>query len=375
MSAVRPLRWNGRALVALDQRLLPSREVRLALRTPADVARAIRSMVLRGAPLIGCAAAYGLALAARRLKTDDPRRLLAELSKAARILKGSRPTAVALAERVDRLMERARREAAHPGLTGRQPRRAGRPGGSRKPGLARRVARALESEARAVDRSDAQAGRRMAELGAALLPRRSTVITYCNTGALATSGPGTALGVILKAFERGKIAKVYACETRPYLQGSRLTAWELGRSRVPYMILTDNMAGHILATEKVDAVLVGADRIAMNGDTANKIGTYGLAVLARHHRVPFYVVAPTPTIDPRAASGRDIPIEERSAEEVLAVGGRSVAPKGARARHPAFDVTPAGLVTALVTERGVLRPPRGPGLKALAPSPTHREKP
>ncbi len=199
----------------------------------------------------------------------------------------------------------------------------------------------------------------MARHGAGLLPRRAAVITYCNTGSLATAGVGTALGVIKEAHRRGKIGLVYACETRPYMQGSRLTAWELRRAGIPFFLLTDNMAGHILATERIDAVLVGADRIAANGDVANKIGTYPLAVLARAHRVPFYVVAPTATLDPAARSGADIPIEERPAGEVLRLGGRSLAPAGARARHPAFDVTPSRLVSALVTERGVSRKAKG----------------
>ena len=206
----------------------------------------------------------------------------------------------------------------------------------------------------------------MADFGSALLPKDATVLTICNTGALATCGIGTAFGVIRRAFELGKVRHVYACETRPYLQGSRLTMWELMQNRIPATLITDNMAAHLMATEKIAAVLAGADRIAANGDAANKIGTYGLSILARHHGIPFYVVAPSTTVDLKTATGKDIPIEERSWDEVVRVGGTLIAPKGAKARHPAFDVTPHKLITAIITERGVAQPADSNHLKRVA---------
>ncbi|MEI8192055.1 MAG: S-methyl-5-thioribose-1-phosphate isomerase, partial [candidate division NC10 bacterium] len=222
----------------------------------------------------------------------------------------------------------------------------------------------LLAEAHAIFREDLDANRRMARAGAALLRPGSTVMTHCNAGALATSGIGTALGVVRWAHRQGKISRVYACETRPYLQGSRLTLWELMSEGIPATLITDNMAAHIMATERIDAVIVGADRIAANADTANKIGTYGLAILARHHGVPFYVVAPSTTVDLSMRDGSRIPIEERSPREVTEIFGKSIAPIGAKARHPAFDVTPHELVSAIVTEKGVVKPASGARLKA-----------
>lgn len=327
MSVV-PFRWRGHRLDILEQRDLPARVRWISCRTADDVARAIRDMSIRGAPAIGCAAAFGLALAARG-PHGAPR---ARLEAARRRLAATRPTAVNLFWALDRM---ARRWAP--------------PGGD--------LAARLEKEARAIAAEDLAACRSIGERGAALLPRGAVVLTHCNAGALATAGHGTALGIVRSAHAQGKIRRVFVDETRPYLQGARLTAWELSREKIPYEIVTDNAAAHLLKTEKIDAVIVGADRIARNGDTANKIGTYGLALLARHHGVPFYVAAPTSTLDRRRARGEDIPIEERSPAEVLTWAGRRLAPAGARARHPAFDVTPAALLTALVTEAGVYRPP------------------
>jgi len=285
-------------------------------------------MSIRGAPAIGCAAAFGFALAARARNGLRPRRL----ETARRRLAATRPTAVNLYWALERMA------------------RVAAVGGN---GLAAR----LEKEARAIAAEDVAACRRIGERGAALLPRNAVLLTHCNAGALATAGHGTALGIVRSAHARGIVRRVYVDETRPYLQGARLTAWELSRERIPYEIITDNAAAHLFKTEKIDAVIVGADRVARNGDTANKIGTYGLALLARHHGVPLYVAAPTSTLDRNCARGEDIPIEERSAEEVLTLAGRRLAPAGARARHPAFDVTPARLISALVTEAGVFRPP------------------
>ncbi len=346
---IRHIYWDDGSLYILDQRELPLKTRFLRCRDADAVAAAIRGMALRGAPLIGVAAAYGYALAARHLRTATPGNGSAggwrkELSRAERALLESRPTAVNLRYAVERMKEKGRQLLAS-GVT------------------AGVLAQSLKHEADTVFEEDLAANRRMAELGASLLPPRANVITYCNTGALATSGIGTALGVIRHAWRRGRIAHVYPCETRPYLQGSRLTLWELMQEKIPATLLTDNMAAHLMSTERIDAVLVGADRIAANADTANKIGTYGLAILARHHGIPFYVVAPSTTVDLRIPNGRAIPIEERSVREVTHLRGRALAPAGAKARHPAFDVTPHALISAIVTERGVIRPPGREGLR------------
>jgi methylthioribose-1-phosphate isomerase len=297
-------------LSLLDQRLLPREEKWIACRTPSEVAEAIRTMVVRGAPAIGVAAAYGMAMA-----TD--------LSAAAAELKAARPTAVNLAWAVDRMLR----------------------------------ANGAASEAEAIHRQDVEANMRMGRFGAALLGQSSTVLTHCNAGALATAGYGTALGVIRAAIEGGKRVAVFADETRPYLQGARLTAWELQHDNIDVTLITDNMSGHFFQQGAFDAVIVGADRIAANGDTANKIGTYTVAVLAHAHGVPFYIAAPLSTIDPACPNGAAIPIEERSAAEVTEMFGERVAPVGVAVRHPAFDVTPARLITAIITDRGVLRAP------------------
>ncbi|HEY0370366.1 MAG TPA: S-methyl-5-thioribose-1-phosphate isomerase [Thermoanaerobaculia bacterium] len=332
---VTPLSWSGSTLSLLDQRLLPRQETWIEYRTAAEVAEAIRTMVVRGAPAIGVAAAYGMAMAAAQG---------ADLEEAARVLKAARPTAVNLAWAVDRLLECGGRAAAFES-------------GS--------VAAALQKEAEAIHREDLEANKRMGQYGAALLGESSTVLTHCNAGALATAGYGTALGVIRAAIEAGKRVAVFADETRPYLQGARLTAWELQRDGIDVTLITDNMSGHFFQQGQFDAVIVGADRIAANGDAANKIGTYTVAVLAHAHGVPFYVAAPVSTIDPACPSGAQIPIEERSAEEVVEIFGARVAPEGIHVRHPAFDVTPARLITAIITERGVLRPPYGEAIRAL----------
>ncbi|HEX8616382.1 MAG TPA: S-methyl-5-thioribose-1-phosphate isomerase [Thermoanaerobaculia bacterium] len=312
---VTPLRWDGKTLFLLDQRLLPREEVWVECRSASDVAVAIRTMVVRGAPAIGVSAAFGMAMAARAG---------ANLQAAADELKQSRPTAVNLAWAVDRML-------AHDGDP--------------------------VSEAERVLEEDVAGNRAIGRYGAELLGASSTVLTHCNAGALATGGYGTALGVVRAAVESGRTIAVFADETRPYLQGARLTAWELHRDGIDVTLITDNMSGHFFQQGKFDAVIVGADRIAANGDTANKIGTYTVAVLAHAHGVPFYVAAPLSTIDPRCPTGAEIPIEERSANEVVEMNGTRVAPEGIQVRHPAFDVTPARLISAIITERGVLRAP------------------
>ncbi len=312
---VTPLRWDGEHLFLLDQRLLPAEEKWLECSSAQDVADAIRTMVVRGAPAIGVSAAFGMAMASRR--GDD-------LAVAAEVLKRSRPTAVNLAWAVDRM--------------------------TRHDGDA-------VAEAERILEEDVAANMRMGRYGAELLGASATVLTHCNAGALATGGYGTALGVIRAAVESGKRIAVFADETRPYLQGARLTAWELQRDGIDVTLITDNMSGHFFQQKTFDAVIVGADRIAANGDAANKIGTYTVAVLANAHGIPFYVAAPVSTIDIQCPNGAEIPIEERSAREVTEIFGTRVAPEGVAVRHPAFDVTPARLITAIITERGVLRPP------------------
>ena len=322
MNAVQAVRWTGETLELLDQRLLPERTQYVACRTAAEVAQAIRDMVVRGAPAIGCAAAFGLALEARRG---------GDLAAAEKVLAASRPTAVNLFWALERM-----RGAADP-----------------------------SAEAVAIFDEDLAGNRRMGELGAALVPDGARIMTHCNAGALATAGHGTALGVIRSARDAGKRVSILINETRPYLQGARLTAWEMVEEGIPATLLTDNMAGHLISRGEVDLIVVGAVRIAANGDTANKIGTYTLAVLAQRHAVPFYVVAPVSTFDAGIADGHAIPIEERPAEEVTGYRETRWAPQGVRVRNPAFDVTPAGLITAIITERGVVCSPDRAGIAAM----------
>jgi methylthioribose-1-phosphate isomerase len=320
---VRPLRFEQDSLVVLDQTLLPSREVWLRLTTPAEVIEAIQSLRVRGAPAIGVAGAFAVALAAGTAQ---------DVRHAAPAIASARPTAVNLRWAVDRMLKRL--EGA--------PRESPRP--------------ALLEEAEAIRTEDEAACRAIGRHGSELLSSPATVLTHCNAGSLATAGYGTALGVVYAAVEQGKQVAVFADETRPLLQGARLTAWELQRAGIDVTLVTDSVAGSLLASGRVDAVVVGADRIARNGDVANKIGTYPVAVLAREHGVPFYVAAPRSTIDPDCPDGAAIPIEERAAEEVTLGFGARTAPEGVCVFSPAFDVTPARLVSAIVTEAGVITP-------------------
>ena len=333
-SFVSAIDWRDGALELLDQRVLPRTLVMHRYTRCADVAEAIRAMVVRGAPAIGVAAAYAVVLAAREHFAESPaqwrERIVADLDRLAE----SRPTAVNLLWAINRM-----RRAMDAVATDADP----------EPGLL--------AAARAVHAEDVAANRRMGELGAALVDTRCAVITHCNAGALATAGYGTALGVVRSAHAAGRIAHVYAGETRPWLQGARLTAWELVEAGIPVSVIADSAATWVMRQAHVHWVIVGADRIAANGDVANKIGTYSLAVGARHHGVRFMVVAPTSTIDPRCASGADIPIESRRSDELLSHAGHRVAPDGAGAWNPVFDVTPATLVDALVTECGVVEAP------------------
>lgn len=306
-------------------------------------------MQVRGAPAIGVAAAYGLALAAIHSRAGSGRGLLADLRRAGGLLARARPTAVNLSWAVKRVLSAAAAGAAAGAGAGKQ----------------NEIVAAVLKEARAIEAEDVAANRAIGNFGERLLKKRVTVLTHCNTGALATAGFGTALGIIRAAYRKGKIRRVLVGETRPYLQGARLTAWELKREGIPFTLITDSMAGFFMGRGRVDAVIVGADRITARGDVANKIGTYSLACLAKMHRVPFYVAAPISTIDKTIWEGSRIPIEERSSAEVLYIGNFRLAPPGTCAAHPAFDVTPHSLLSAIITERGVARPPFWAALRRL----------
>ncbi len=338
--------WKKGQLLLLDQRVLPHKMQWKTRRTWPQVAKGITDMVVRGAPAIGCVAAYGLALAAREKKFKSVADQRKALDRAFDGLLQARPTAVNLRW----ALERMRLLWAPPATAGND---------------VLRLAKRLEQEAIKIEEEDRESNGRIGQSGAALFPFDAVVMTHCNTGSLATAGLGTAFGVLWTAHRANKIRKVIASETRPYLQGARLTAWELQQEKIPFELITDSMAAHFMKTEKVDAVIVGADRIAANGDTANKIGTYSLAVLASYHEIPFYVAAPYSTVDFSTTTGKDIPIEERSADEVTWVRGQSIAPKNTIARHPAFDVTPSDLIAGIVTDRGVAVPPYTESLKEL----------
>jgi methylthioribose-1-phosphate isomerase len=348
---VQTMRWlrdaqHAGVLSLIDQRILPHRIEQVWCHNAQQVAAAIRDMVVRGAPAIGCAAAFGMAAEAIQQQMQPAAAFDAALDAAHAVLAASRPTAVNLFWALDR-MQRLRQQLQ-----------------ARNAPVAER-ARALEQEACDIMAEDIAINRAMGEAGAALVPDGARIMTHCNAGALATAGHGTALGVMRSARDAGKRISVLANETRPFLQGARLTAWELVQERIPVTLVTDNMCGHLMQQGRVDLVIVGADRIAANGDAANKIGTYGVAVLAARHGIPFYVAAPLSTFDLSLADGSAIPIEERSHEEVLGWGGLRWAPEGVSVLNPAFDVTPAELIAGLITERGVVLRPRRESIAAL----------
>jgi methylthioribose-1-phosphate isomerase len=328
--------WQDGAVRLLDQRSLPQREQWIVCTDVQQVARAIAAMQVRGAPAIGLAAAFGLALAASQAHCYDACDLLPVIEEAGRLLCETRPTAVNLSWAVERMQARARAVRAL---------------------SAEEAVAALVREAQAIFQENEAADRHLSQLGQTLLPQRATVLTHCNAGAIATGGYGTALGIVRAAVEQGKEIHVLVDETRPFLQGARLTAWELKRWGIPFTLITDNMAGYFMQRGRVDAVIVGADRIAANGDVANKIGTYSLAVLAFAHHIPFYSAAPTSTLDLSLPDGGRIPIEERDPAEVTAFHGHAIAPRATVAAHPAFDVTPSRYLAAIVTERGIARAP------------------
>jgi methylthioribose-1-phosphate isomerase len=339
--SVKTIEWRADSVRMIDQRLLPSREVVRVYRDYRGVAAAIRTMVIRGAPAIGVAAAMGAALA---LKGASGAQARIRFKQAAKVLRATRPTAVNLVWALDRMAQTLESSLSLGPM---------------------HLYRRMRDEAIAIYEEDLAANRMLGQKGAALLGSPASVLTHCNAGALATAGYGTALGVVRAARDDGKQVRVFADETRPFLQGSRLTAWELRKDRIPVTIIADNMAGTILRAGEVTCVIVGTDRTAANGDVANKIGTYPLAVLARRHNVPFYVAAPLSSIDLECANGDQIPIEQRPTRELTEFGGKPIAPKGVEARNPAFDVTPAELVTAIITERGIAYPPFADNLVAL----------
>ncbi|MFQ3582555.1 MAG: S-methyl-5-thioribose-1-phosphate isomerase [Chloracidobacterium sp.] len=339
------IEWTPAGLCLLDQRVLPAEEVYRTYTTYEAVAEAIRSMVVRGAPAIGVAAAFGIALGVQS-SVAAGENLPAAFERICQTLAATRPTAVNLFWAIDR-MRRKFEQAVADRLAGDE------------------LAQALVAEAQAIQAEDVAVCRQIGRHGAALVPDGATVLTHCNAGALATAGYGTALGVIRAAVEAGKQVAVYADETRPFLQGARLTAWELMRDGIPVTLICDNMAGHFMKLGRISCVVVGADRIAANGDTANKIGTYMVAALAHRHRLPFYVAAPISTFDLTLETGAGIPIEDRAAQEVTHIGSHCIAPPNVAVANPAFDVTPHELITAIITERGVAYPPFTATLRQL----------
>lgn len=328
--------WENDHLRLLDQTKLPGTMEYIECYDYRTVAEAIKRLAVRGAPAIGAAAAYGLVLGAKQINTTDRKEFLEKLEAIAGELRATRPTAVNLAWALDRMLVRVNTSSEQD---------------------VEKIRRVMLEEAHAIYQEDVQSNRKMGEFGQELLPNGARVLTHCNAGALATAGYGTALGVIRAAKEKGKEVSVFADETRPLLQGARLTAWEMVQEGIPVTLITDGMAGYLMAKKKVDCVIVGADRITANGDVANKIGTYGVAVLANYHKIPFYVAAPLSTIDMTLSSGEEIPIEERDPKEVTHHAGQAMAPDGVQVWNPAFDVTPNSLVTAIITEMGIIYPP------------------
>ena len=342
---IQTLEWTDSGVRFIDQTKLPTEETYILCKTHQQVADVIRNMVVRGAPAIGVAAAMGIALGVKNSKASTVGELKAEFEEISDVLGKTRPTAVNLFWAIARMRDRFESLRIRP---------------------VPQIKQALVEEARRMHAEDIRANQAIGRHGAGLMPASGGVLTHCNAGALATCGYGTALGVIRAAIEQGKKIHVYADETRPFLQGSRLTAWELMKDGIPTTVISDNMAGAIMKQGKIGAIVVGADRIARNGDVANKIGTYTVAVLAHEHAIPFYVAAPFSTIDLATSDGDKIPIEQRSASEVTHIAGKQMVPDGVQVENPAFDVTPAKYVTAIITERGIVRAPYEESLRKLA---------
>ncbi|MFZ5988336.1 MAG: S-methyl-5-thioribose-1-phosphate isomerase [Bacillota bacterium] len=339
---MRPLEYCNGVLKLIDQTLLPTEHKIVELTNYTQVADAIRDMIVRGAPAIGVTAVYGVAIAAKAINTDSKEEFFHELKNVCDIIKGTRPTAVNLFWAVDRVYDKAV---------------------SNKDKSIDEIKKLIEEEAYIMDKEDVESNRAIGKYGNELIKENSTILTHCNAGALATCDYGTALGVIRAAHEAGKNVKVFADETRPYLQGARLTTWELMQDNIPVILICDNMAGHFMKEGLIDCVIVGADRIALNGDTANKIGTYTVAVLAKENNIPFYVAAPISTIDFSIETGKEIPIEERKSEEITHIKGIRVAPEGVSVRNPAFDVTPSKYIAAIITDKGIIYPPFDENIK------------
>jgi len=342
---IQTLEWTDSGVRFIDQTKLPAEEAYVTCKTHEQVAEVIRTMVVRGAPAIGVSAAMGIALGIKNSRAENGAELKKDFDRICEVIGKTRPTAVNLFWAIRRMRAKFEHLRMRP---------------------APQIQQALIEEAQRMHAEDIAANHAMGRYGAALMPASGGVLTHCNAGALATCGYGTALGVIRAAVEQGKKIHVYADETRPFLQGSRLTAWELMKDGIPTTVISDNMAGAMMSQGKIGAVVVGADRIAANGDVANKIGTYTVAVLAKEHGIPFYVAAPFSTIDLETPDGSGIPIEQRHPREVTHIGGRQMTPEGVAVENPAFDVTPAKYVTAIVTERGIARPPYGEMLRKLA---------
>src|SRR5712675_3031310 len=342
---IQTLEWTEQGVRFIDQTKLPTEETYVVCKTDEQVAEVIRTMVVRGAPAIGLAAAMGIALGMKNSRAESSGELKRDLDQICDVIGKTRPTAVNLFWAIRRMQEKFERVRVRP---------------------IPQIKRDLIEEAQRMHAEDIAANQAMGRHGATLMPSEGGVLTHCNAGALATAGYGTALGVIRAAVEQGKKIHVYAAETRPFLQGSRLTAWELKKDGIPTTVISDNMAGAMMSQGKIGAIVVGADRIAANGDVANKIGTYTVAVLAKEHGIPFYVAAPMSTIDLATSDGTQIPIEERTAKEVSHIAGKQMVPDGVSIENPAFDVTPAKYVTAIITERGIARAPFEESLSKLA---------
>jgi methylthioribose-1-phosphate isomerase len=340
------IEWQSDAVVMIDQRKLPGQEIYVRCKTAPEVARAIKTMVIRGAPAIGVAAAMGIALGMNRSKAQGTKQFAVEFNKLCDLMAATRPTAVNLFWAISRM-----KQVFSAGVLAGQ--------------SVAEVKAKLTAEALAVHDEDVASCRAMGRFGAEVVPNGARILTHCNAGALATAGYGTALGVIRAAAEQGKVTQVFADETRPFLQGARLTAWELVRDGIPTTVITESMAGPLMQQGGIDVIVVGADRIAANGDFANKIGTYTVAMLAHAHKIPFYTAAPLSTIDLATPDGAAIPIEQRNAREVTHLGGTRLAPEGASVWNPAFDVTPNHLLAGVITEKGIARPPFGDSLRRL----------
>lgn len=342
--ALCPVEWRGGKVKLIDQQKLPSKLVCINIESYKEMREAIRLMRVRGAPALGIASAYTLVLGAKGIKVESPDKFLMKLSNLSNELKAVRPTAVSVAKALDKMLETASK--------------------NRRFGI-KKIKAALILQAKRIASESLEIEKKIGGIGSRVLKSGNNILTYCNAGALATAGYGTALGVIRTAAKKGKKIHVFVPETRPKLQGARLTAFELLKYGIPATLITDSMISHFMARGAIDKVLVGADRIALNGDTANKVGTYGIAVAAKEHGIPFYVVAPFNTIDGNIDSGEKIPIEERNPEEVTHIGGKQIAPSGVSVLNPAFDVTPRRYITGIITELGIIRPPYRGKIKSM----------